>query len=252
MHCAIVDLKDFYGSVLGRLAERSISMALSSIWVRLADERLVGIGYPVPWLDRFGGDAERVMAFMPAGQGAVNWPAHGPSATALVFEEELPLVDASVDRILMIHALEHAENPRETLMEAWRVLSPGGRLIIVVPNRRGLWARFEHTPFGTGRPFSRAQLTNLLREANFTPGRWADALHFAPFRRRSLLRFYQPLERFGRRFWPIFSGVIIVEAQKLLYQGRPVAARAARRGFVPGLNPQGAVPLSCERRPPAA
>ena len=38
-----------------------------------------------------------------------------------------------------------------------------GKLVIVTPNRRGLWARFEHTPFGTGRPFSRGQLTELLR-----------------------------------------------------------------------------------------
>lgn len=240
MYCDIVDLRSFYASVLGRLAERSISMALSSVWAKLANERMVGIGYAVPWLERFGADAERVFAFMPAGQGAVNWPPQGPSATVLVFEEELPLVDASVDRILMIHTLEHSENPRETLMEAWRVLAPGGRLIAVVPNRRGIWARFEHTPFGTGRPFSSAQLTDLLRETNFTPGIWADALHFPPSRRRSLLRFYHILERLGRRFWPIFSGVIIVEAQKRLYQGRPVAARASRRVFVPALTPQGA------------
>lgn len=240
MYCDIVDLRNFYGSVLGRLAERSIAMALTSVWAKLANERLVGLGYAVPWLDRFGADAERVFAFMPAGQGAVNWPPNGPSATALVFEEELPLVDSSVDRIVMVHTLEHSENPRETLMEAWRVLSPGGRLVIAVPNRRGLWARFEHTPFGTGRPFSRAQLTNLLRETNFTPGQWADALHFPPVRRRSLLKFFQWFERLGRRFWPIFAGVIVVEAQKRLYQGRPVAARASRRVFVPVLSPQGA------------
>lgn len=240
MYCDIVDLRNFYSSVLGRLAERSIAMALSTVWASLANERLVGMGYAVPWLDRFGADAERVFAFMPAGQGAVLWPPHGPSATALVFEEELPLVDSSVDRVLMVHALEHSENPRETLMEAWRVLAPGGRLVIVVPNRRGVWARFEHTPFGTGRPFSRAQLTHLLRDTNFTPGQWADALHFPPTKRRSLLRFYNLSERLGRRLWPIFAGAMVVEAQKRLYQGRPVASRTSRRVFVPVLSPQGA------------
>jgi len=240
MYCDIVDLRSFYGSVLGRLAERSISMALSSVWETLADERLVGMGYAVPWLDRFGANAERVFAFMPAGQGAVLWPPNGPSATVLVFEEELPLADSSIDRMLMVHVLEHSENPRETLMEAWRVLAPGGRLVIVVPNRRGVWARFEHTPFGTGRPFSKGQMTDLLRETNFTPGGWSDALHFPPTKRRSLMRFHHTLERMGRRFWPVFSGVIVVEAQKRLYQGRPVASRPSRRVFVPVLSPQGA------------
>ncbi len=240
MNSDIVDLRSFYASVLGRVAERSIAMALSSIWAPLSRERLVGLGYTLPWLDRFGTDAERVFAFMPGTQGAVNWPVDGPSATALVFEEELPLGDSSIDRMLLVHSLEHAENPRETLKEVWRVLSPAGRVVIVVPNRRGVWARFEHTPFGTGRPFSRSQLNELLREANFTPAAWADALFFPPSKRRWMLRFHNLLERTGRRLWPIFSGVIVVEAQKRIYQGLPVAQRASRRVFVPVLAPQGA------------
>ncbi len=234
----IVDLRSFYASLLGRLAERSIAMALSAVWAKLPSERLVGLGYVLPWLDRFGADAERVFAFMPATQGAVNWPAGGPSATVLVFDEELPLVDACIDRVVLVHALEHTENPHETLKEIWRVLAPGGRLIVVVPNRRGVWARFEHTPFGTGRPFSRGQLTQILRETNFTPSCWTDALHFPPSRRRFVLRLHRLLERTGRRFWPIFSGVIVVEAQKRLYQGIPIAQRASRRVYVPALTPQ--------------
>jgi len=180
MHSDIVDLRSFYSTTLGRLAERSITMALSSIWASVPNERLVGLGYTLPWLERFGTDAERVFAFMPATQGAVVWPATGPTATALVFDEELPLVDSCIDRMLLVHSLEHVENPRETLNEIWRVLSPAGRVVIVVPNRRGVWARFEHTPFGNGRPFSRGQLTELLREANFTPAAWSDALFFPP------------------------------------------------------------------------
>jgi SAM-dependent methyltransferase len=240
MHADIVDLRSFYGSLLGRLAERSIAMALVPLWAKMADERLVGLGYAVPWLDRFGADAERVFAFMPAAQGAAKWPQSGRSATALVFDEELPLPDSSVDRIMMVHALEHSENPRETLKEMWRVLAPNGRLVIVTPNRRGVWARFEHTPFGTGRPFSKGQLTALLKETNFTPGGWSEALLFPPSRRRGVLRLHQVLERLGRRFWPMFCGVVIVEAQKRLYQGLPVAKRASRRVFVPVLSPQGA------------
>ena len=191
MNSDIVDLRSFYASQLGMAAERSIAMALSSIWANLPNERLVGLGYTLPWLERFGRDAERVFAFMPATQGAVRWPPEGPSSTALVFDEELPLVDASIDRMLLVHSLEHAENPRETLKEIWRVLSPAGRVVIVVPNRRGVWARFEHTPFGSGRPFSRGQLNELLRDANFTPSASSEALLFPPSKRRWMLRFHQ-------------------------------------------------------------
>jgi SAM-dependent methyltransferase len=241
MNTDIVDLRAFYASSLGHLAERAIAMALAAVWAPLPNERLVGLGYALSWLERFGGDAERVFAFMPARQGAVNWPAGAPSATALVSEEDLPLPDSSVDRVLLVHLLEHSENPNETLTEIWRVLAPGGRLVIVVPHRRGVWARMEHTPFGTGRPYSRAQLMTLLREANFTPGAWGDALFFPPSTSRWMMRLAQVLERAGRRFWPIFSGVIVVEAQKRLYQGIPVAKRVTRRVLVPALSPQGAV-----------
>jgi hypothetical protein len=60
------------------------------------------------------------------------------------------------------------------------------------------------------------------------------------------------MERSGRRFWPLFAGAVVVEAQKRLYQGVPVAVRASRRVFVPALAPQGAtraIRAGCLPRP---
>lgn len=239
MHPDIIDLRAFYDTTLGHMAERSITMALSAMWPRTPNERLIGLGYALPYLDRFRGDTERTFAFMPAGQGAIAWPMGEASSTALIFDEELPLPDSSIDRVLLVHALEFSENPGETLKELWRVLAPNGRLVIVVPNRRGIWARFEHTPFGSGRPYSRSQLLTALREANFTAGNISDALHFPPASRRWLQRSSMGLERVGRKLWPLFAGVLVVEAQKRLYQGLPVARRSSRRVFVPVLAPRG-------------
>jgi hypothetical protein len=67
------------------------------------------------------------------------------------------------------------------LRELWRVMAPQGRVIFIVPNRRGMWARFDSTPFGHGRPFSRQQLTNMLSDQLFSPTRWANALFVPPF-----------------------------------------------------------------------
>ena len=183
MHSDVVDLRAFYRTRLGKTAVRSISMALSALWSPLPDERLVGLGYCRPYLDRFAPDAERTFAFMPAQQGAVVWPSAELSATALVFDEELPLPDTSVDRVLAIHGFEHAESPANFLAEAWRVMAPNGRLLLVVPNRRGIWARFDHTPFGAGRPYTRGQLQRQLRDAGFTVDRWLEALVVPPFER---------------------------------------------------------------------
>ena len=249
MHIDIVDLRQFYATPLGRLAQKSISSALTSIWKPISDERLLGLGYSTPYLDRFRADAERTLSFMPAGQGGVPWPPTEPSCSALVFEEDLPLADASVDRVLMVHALEFSENAAETLAELWRVLTPGGRLIIVVPNRRGVWARMDYSPFGSGRPYSGGQLANLLRTAMFTPTAWSDALHFPPFQKNIFLKAAGGLERFGRRFAPAFAGVLAVEATKQIYQGLPVTERRSRRVYVPVFAPQGAAQSPAPRTP---
>jgi len=235
----VVALREFYSGRLGNATEASVTASLSGMWHQSNGERFLGLGYPVPWLDRFSGDCERTLCMMPASQGALQWPSPNMAATALTYDDELPLRDGSIDRILMVHFLEHAENADECMSEAFRVLSPGGVLMIVVPNRTGVWARFENTPFGTGKPYSRRQLNRLLRSNQFTPDAWSDALHFAPSSRDFMLKFRGSIERFGRRVFPAFAGAICVSASKQLYQGVPVTTRARRRVAVPVFAPQG-------------
>ncbi len=240
MHVDIVDLREFYARPLGRVARRQMANAIERLWPDAPGERVAGLGYCVPWLQRYREKSERVIALMPSRQGAVEWPRGEPSLTAMVQEDLLPLPDAALDRILLVHALEHSEDPLATLNEAWRVLAPGGKILVVTPNRRGLWARFEHTPFGAGRPFSRGQLARLLRDARFSPAHWSDALHFPPVQRQFAIGFYSRLESVGRRLWPAFAGVIMVEAGKQMYQGVPSAQRTRRSVLMPVLAPQGA------------
>ena len=235
MDLDVVDLRDFYNERLGLIARRLIAERLKERWPSLAGERLLGVGYATPYLHHLGEGAERVIAFMPATQGVMNWPREGPNAVALVAEEALPLPDHSIDRVLVIHALEAAINDGEALREIWRVLAPGGRLLLVVPNRSGIWARSESTPFGFGRPFGRSQISRLLREAMFSPLGWTEALAVPPFRFRPLIRTGATWERVGRTLWPAFAGVLIVEATKQLYQGIP--AREPRRRMKPAFRP---------------
>ena len=234
MYLDVTDLRDFYGDRQGRIAKRLIGERLKALWPSTAGETLLGMGYASPYLRDIGRDAERVMAFMPAAQGVLCWPSEGPNRTALVADDALPLPDACVDRVLIIHGLETAANSHDMLREIWRVMVPGGRLIVVAPNRAGIWARVETTPFGHGRPFGRGQLTALLRETMFSPGGWTEALAAPPFR-KAWLRTGVAWERAGRALWPAFAGVIIVEATKQLYQGIP--ARESRRGLKPALRP---------------
>ena len=231
----VVDLRNFYAQQLGVVARRFVGRGIRARWKDTRSLRVVGIGYATPYLGLFREEAERCLALMPAPQGVVRWPSTRPALAALVEEDELPLTDSAVDRILLVHALEMSADPMDLLREAWRVLAPGGRLLAVVPNRRGLWARMDTTPFGHGRPYSRSQITHLLRETLFTPTGWGEALYVPPVSRGWFLRSAVAWERTGATLSAPFAGVHIVEATKQVY--RAIPARRERRRLVPTLAP---------------
>ena len=240
----VVDLRDFYETQLGQMARRMIRRGVRKLWPDVRGQRILGLGYATPYLRQFQHEAERVLAFMPASQGVLHWPPEGPGVTTLVDETELPLPDMSVDLVLLAHAIESSEYQRDMLREIWRVLSGDGRLLVVAPNRRGIWARVDRTPIGWGHPYSPAQLSRLLRDNMFTPTRSARALFIPPTRSRTLLRSAPAWERIGSRWFPTFSGVVIVEAGKQLYAPSMRAERKRfRRPIVVPL-PQAARPVA--------
>jgi SAM-dependent methyltransferase len=262
MHTDVTDLRDFYQTPLGLVARRLLAQKIRATWPRASTGAngvgkpssglgleangpvVMGFGFASPFLGSFRGEASRICALMPTGQGALVWPTSDRNMSVLVEEEHLPLPDNSVDRMLIIHGLEVAERPAALLREMWRVLTPTGRLLIVVPNRTGIWARTDRTPFGQGRPYSRGQLDRLLREAMFTPLNWNSALHLPPIHRALIVRSAPTIERLGAIVSPRFAGVILAEATKEVIS--PIGLRApgnVLRNLVPlptVLVPQGA------------
>ena len=225
----VIDLRGFYGSALGRIAQQAVGAAIASRWETVAGLAVLGLGFAPPYLDSMRDSAERTVSLMPGRQGVLAWPPGALSSVGLVDPLELPLRDAVVDRLLVIHALETSEDALGLMEELWRVLTPGGHMIVVAPNRRGGWARRDSTPFGFGQPYSRSQLTNLLRQALFTPVHWQEALYFPPSQSSLMVSLAPMLERLGTFFGLPFAGVHIIEATKQLY--RPVLA--GRRTRVP-------------------
>jgi SAM-dependent methyltransferase len=224
----VVDLHGFYASGLGQMARRALRRRIRQMWPNLAGETVLGLGYATPFLGQFLGEAERSFALMPASQGVMHWPREAPNLVALSDDTDLPLPDQSVDRVLLVHALEHSEHVRPMLREIWRVLSGGGRLLVVVPNRRGIWARFDRTPFGHGHPYSTGQLTRLLKDNMFMPLQTAGALLLPPLRSRMMWSSWQALENLGQRWFPSFAGAVLIEANKQIYAAsveRPVKRR---------------------------
>lgn len=232
MFIDVVDLRDFYDRRLGTIARQMIRRRIGGLWPDVKGLNLLGLGYATPYLRPLLPEAERVVAMMPAAQGVLPWPRGVPNRAVLSEESELPLANFSMDRVLLVHCLEFSEQVRPLLREVWRVLAGGGRLIVVVPNRRGIWARFDHTPFGQGNPYTTGQLSHLLRDEGFTPERSAGALFVPPTASRFLLRSAPVWERLGEMWFRTFAGVVVVEATKQIYAAKPAVERRKQRRHV--------------------
>jgi SAM-dependent methyltransferase len=224
MHLDVASLKDFYATPLGQIARRLLARRIRAHWGAATGDTVAALGFGTPFLGGYRNEAKHICALMPATQGALIWPPSGAILSTLVEEGSLPLRDNSIDRLLVVHCLEVAEQVKPLLRELWRVVKPEGRVLVVVPNRRG--AHVDTTPFGQGRPYSRSQLDLLLQQSLFTPMSWETALHLPPLDRGILVRSAAAWERIGARMSPRFGGVLIVEARK--ETTAPISGKAVR------------------------
>lgn len=116
-------------------------------------------------------------------------------------EQEYP--DNHFDAITMIHLIEHVHEPTRLLCECYRVIKPGGRLVIVTPNIESLGHQlFKASCFHLDPPrhlhlFSLSSLRQLIEKAGFhtskalTTIREADGLFIAS----------RSIDRTGEHVW---------------------------------------------------
>ena len=217
----IVNLRQFYSSRLGSKVKRRLRRFVRDYWPETDGLHTVGIGYanqllPLPHADR---PACRIVSLMPVAQGAIYWPVSGMNHSVLGDEMRPPFMPSSLHRVLMVHGFEHAGAPDELLRVWYQLLTPGGRLTLMVPNRRGLWARFGNTPFATGTPYTLASIKSLLDAAGFTVRDMHSTLFTPPSTHPFWLRMFNVIEWIGAASFPRIGGVFIIEAEKQIYAG---------------------------------
>lgn len=249
MHLDVLDLRNFYYRTnLGRVAQRAIRDRVRVLWPveEAKGQTVAGFGFAVPLLRPYLAPARRVVAVMPGQQGVMPWPAGQPNLATLSEETRWPLATGMVDKLILMHGLETSEHPPALLEECARVLGPGGRVLFIVPNRSGLWARRDATPFGFGRPYSLGQLEAQIKAHGFQPERHAAALFAPPSRRRFWLKTSGMMERAGQSLSVMGGGVLIVEASKRVYRPSGLeVGEAVRRPLkvLEGLPGRGAEPV---------
>ncbi len=222
---------EFYATRRGALAAMLLRERLSLMWPALPGQAVLGLGYTAPYLRLWREEAARCIALTPAQIGAARWPVGSANLSCTAEEDALPFPDLCFDRVLLVHGLESAENARRLLREAWRVLKDDGRLLVVTPNRSGMWAHLESTPFGHGTPYSPGQVGRLMAASLFRVERRDTALFLPPSNIRLLQRGARLWERTGRRYIPRFAGVTITEAAKDMYAAIPMPVARRRMVF---------------------
>ncbi|GLR65560.1 methyltransferase type 11 [Acidocella aquatica] len=223
------DAAGFYATALGQMTAALLRRKLLALWPDCTGMSVLGLGYTGPYLHLWREQARRCIAVSPPQLGLAPWPAGRANLACSAEEDALPFPDLMFDRILLVHGLEQAGNARRCLREVWRLLKDDGQLIIVAPNRRGLWAYAESTPFGHGQPYSEAQITRLLQGLFFRVEAEETCLFAPPLNWGPALRVFNMCERTGRLLAPQFAGLHVVAASKDLHGLIPARHRAAGR-----------------------
>lgn len=239
-------INGFYETPSGTHVKKTVTPLVDQFWMPARHAHNVAFGYAVPFISdmtKQANNAPSILPFVPTGlmpdglmpDGLIpdrlapephvtaphirghpdpNAPHRG---SAIVDAHQWPLQDVQLDRVLLAHALEFDARPDLILGECWRVLDGSGKLLVMVAHRHGLWAQAERTPFGKGQPFSRRQLRTLLTAAGFEITQLHCVIHTPPAILERMANAAPTIDAIGRRLWPMLGGVLVAEANKLLY-----------------------------------
>ena len=135
-----------------RVADLGIGGGELTLLLCDASEKVIGVDASRAMLDRVRAKAQR------AGVGNLELR-HGEI-------EALPLADGEVDLVVLSQALHHAVDPKRALAEAFRVLAPGGRLLVLdLVRHKERWTREKFQDRWPG--FRERELVDALAEAGF-------------------------------------------------------------------------------------
>lgn len=212
----VLKLREWYRTLQGRVVRRTLCPDIQELCSLGAQQSLLGVGYCQPYFPE-AKNGQTIVLAGPAQMGVTLWPEGGKQRATLVDETALPFSENTFDVILLCHCLEMTGDAQALLESCWHSLRPDGRLVIMVPNRAGAWARRDDTTFAHGQPYSPGQVARLLRKTNFTVSQADYALYIPPLNWRWVFRLHALFEKIGRRWQAPVGGVLLVQAKKDIF-----------------------------------
>lgn len=141
---------------------------------------------------------------------------------------ELPILTGSIDLVMLPHALEFVDNPRQLLAEACRVVKPEGLIAICGFNPYSTWGlkrimmtKHKTAPW-TGHFIHALQVKNWLQLSDFKMESQKMAMFRPPINQSSLYQKLHFLERVGSICFPIFGGIYVLLARAKVIPLTPI------------------------------
>jgi len=211
------ELTKFYKTFLGKVSVRIIEEKLKDIFQFSSNLKILGIGYPVPWLENLSNSAIDLFLAIPSQFSDYKWSRYQLNQTFVFEDIAIPIPDFYFERVFICHSIENSNEVEKLFKETWRVLDGQGKLILILPNRLGLWSRNENNPFGQGVPFTSFQISKLLNQYGFTNIKIYFSLFFPPSKNKIILNNADKFEYIFSKIFPSMGGIMIVEATKSMY-----------------------------------
>ncbi len=156
-----------------------------------------------------------------------------PVVQLLAEPHRLPLATDAIDAVLLPHTLDFSSDPHQVLREAERILIPEGRLIILGFNPWSLWGAWRivrrlRSRVGVpwcGRFLTLGRVQDWLTLLGFDLESTEHLMFSPPLVGTGVMRRLGFLESTGRRWWPMFGGVYVIQAVKRVSTLTPIEPR---------------------------
>ncbi|MEW6458431.1 MAG: methyltransferase domain-containing protein [Bacillota bacterium] len=137
--------------------------------------------------------------------------------------ENLPFPSLSFDLVTAFTVLEFTGNPEAAVRELWRLVKPGGRLVVGVLNSWSPWAWQRRRRAGTGESvFAHAQFFSpwsmkAVLTANTGESRlvWSTCVFIPPWSGSLSINMAATLDRIAHPFLKPFGALIVMRAERL-------------------------------------
>ncbi|MCY3674923.1 MAG: methyltransferase domain-containing protein [Paracoccaceae bacterium] len=211
----------YFHTELGSFVNETLIAETNEIWPDKVSGSVLGYGFALPLLGQFLGKDSRIINLMPESLECQKWPAGKPNMSVHTLESNWPLPTASIERAILLHGLEFCENESAMLSECWRVLVPEGLMLIIVPNKSGVWSMNSSTPYGWGRSYSYGQLEKILSRHKLQLEHHSMALMVPPSNDGSLRIMAKTIEKTGKKLHQkVVGGIHLIVARKRIFLTR--------------------------------